>query len=295
MDSVAAPLTWSLRVDLPEGFEAASLTESLEANTLLGETLEESLDRTGRVTALTLYTEDRGRLVAFCEQMFSAGLSAQVTPLRSSDWVARSRASLPPLSIGPFHILDRERHPVESPRPRRFTLDIPASLAFGTGHHETTALCLEALLEVAKSRRPRRVLDLGCGSAILALAAHRLGLGTDEIIASDNDPLAIETARRIARLNGNEPAIKFCVADGFAHADLQRRRHFDLVFANILFAPLQQLAHDLAQALAPGGPLIVSGLLLEQIRPLTARYRTHGLLPKRVLKRGEWAAIVFTA
>lgn len=216
------------------------------------------------------------------------GRPVDVSGLADENWVKKSLEGLPPVRIGRFAVFgahDRGRVPTNL-----IALEIEASLAFGTGHHATTAGCLAALSALLKRRRPRRALDLGTGTGVLALA---LAAATKRpVTACDIDAVAVRVARANARANGLKPWLAAVAADGLRHPLLRTRAPFDLILANILAGPLCRLAGPLCAALAPDGSLILSGLLSVQAREVFAAYRNRGL---RLLARhvhGEWTTLV---
>jgi ribosomal protein L11 methyltransferase len=167
---------------------------------------------------------------------------------------------------------------------------IEAGLAFGTGHHETTALCLQALSRLAKQRRFDHVLDLGCGTGVLAMAAAKLW--RQIVLATDIDPVAVEVARENARANRVAPLVRAAVADGLTHPAIARMAPFDLVLANILAMPLAQLAPALSAGVAPRGVAVLSGLLRNQENFVLSFYRVQGLKLREALRDGPWSALV---
>ena len=188
------------------------------------------------------------------------------SPVPDVDWVAENQRSFPPLSVGRFHV--RGSH-VDGPSPPgAWPIELDAGIAFGSGEHATTRGCLLAIEAAAKRRRPRRALDLGCGSAILAIGLARAG--TPWILASDIDRDSVRVAAENLRINAVAEQVRVCVSDGFAR--LPVRRGFDFVVANILAGPLVRLAPRLARAVAPGGTLVLSGLLAGQEREVRAAY-----------------------
>src|SRR5258705_1083567 len=177
------------------------------------------------------------------------GGSVTVAPLPDRDWIRQSQIGLHPVRAGRFflygaHDAGRVPHGVVPIR-------IEAGLAFGTGHHETTALCLRALSLSARRGRPRSVLDLGCGSRVLAIAAAKLW--RVRVTATDIDPIAVEVARENCRSNGVGPLVRAAVADGLDHPLIRAGASYELILANILASPLTRLAPALSPALAPGG------------------------------------------
>jgi ribosomal protein L11 methyltransferase len=213
---------------------------------------------------------------------------ATFTAVGAKDWVAASLDGLKPVRAGRF--LVHGAHDRGLVRVNDIAIEIEAGLAFGTGHHGTTAGCLLAIhLELGK-RRPRHVLDIGAGTGVLALAAaKRL---KQRVVAGDIDPVAVEVTRDNAALNGARGLLDLYVAPGVRHARADRPRHFDLVVANILARPLMRLSRDVARVLSPDGVLILSGLLLRDVPGVLAAYRLQGLSLARRSEREGWATLV---
>lgn len=212
----------------------------------------------------------------------------RIEPLPQRNWVAEAERLRGPVRAGRF--LVHGRHDRGKVPAGRFTLEIDASLAFGTAHHATTRGCLIVLDRLAKRTHPRRILDIGTGTGILAIAAAR-ALNA-RVVASDMDPIAVAVAAENVRMNGVQPCVSVIEADGVAHPAL-RRAKADLLFANILLGPLLDLAPAFARALRPGGMCVLSGLLDPQARQVEARFRSHGFrLDSRILLDG-WATLLF--
>jgi len=211
-----------------------------------------------------------------------------IEALPPTDWLAATHAAFPPFAVGRFWIHGSH---VEEPVPTgRLGLAIDAATAFGSGEHPTTRGCLIALETLAKRRRPGRVLDMGCGTAILAVAAVRLG--ARRVVAVDIDPESVRVARINARVNGVAARIRTGIADGYAAAPVSEGRPYDLVLANILARPLIRMAPALAQALAPGGRAVLSGLLSEQEAGVLAAHRQQGLVLERRVDLPPWPTLV---
>lgn len=193
------------------------------------------------------------------------------------DWLAENRADFPPLALGRFWV--HGSHIAKAPA-GRLALQIDAALAFGSGSHPTTAGCLAALQRLAKKPgRPGQVLDLGCGSAILAMAAGRLWPDA-RIIASDIDREAVETSRQNIRKNQiGQRRCQTVQADGLQSRALQKSAPYQLILANILAAPLRDLAPAVASVLDRRGWLVLAGLLDSQARSVLAAYRAQQLVP----------------
>ncbi len=214
-----------------------------------------------------------------------------VSELPATDWVAHVQRELAPVEAGRFFLYgshDAGRVPAD---PGRIALLIEAAMAFGTGHHGTTKGCLLALDRLAAAGfSPGRVADVGCGTAVLAMAAARLWPGA-EVLASDIDPVAIEVALANLAANGLGGRIGCLVAEGLDHPAIAARRPFDLVLANILAAPLVALAPDLGGAMAAGGRVILSGLLATQADDVLGAYRAAGFGPEARDNLGEWTTL----
>jgi ribosomal protein L11 methyltransferase len=211
-----------------------------------------------------------------------------VDAVPDQDWVALSQAALPPVAAGRF--LVHGRHDRERIRPKRMAIEIEAGAAFGTGHNATTTLCLEAIDRLVRRRRFRSVLDLGCGTGVLAIATARAIPGA-QVLAVDNDPLAVAVAHINAHLNGAGQRVRVIAATDFAHARLRRPRGFDLVLANLLPGPLITLAPAMRRGLRPRGIAVLCGLLDHQARELIATYRAAGFRLAARSSRAGWTVL----
>jgi len=208
--------------------------------------------------------------------------------VEAKDWVKASLEDLVPVPAGRFVVHgqhDRERVP-----PNKIGIEIEAALAFGTGHHGTTRGCLLLLDHVLKAWQPRRVLDLGTGTGVLAIAAAKAL--HDRVLASDIDPSSVRVARENARLNETGALVTTVCATGFSAPQFARAAPFDLVLANILANPLRQLAAPMAQHLAPSAMVILSGLLTPQAGGVIAAYRARGLVPLRHIRIEGWSSLL---
>jgi ribosomal protein L11 methyltransferase len=203
-------------------------------------------------------------------------------------WLARTYASFPEQQIGQRFAI-RGTHLTGPSDPHRITLTLDAGLAFGTGEHGSTKGCLIALETVAR-RAPRRILDMGTGSGILAMAAAKLL--NRRVLATDIEPWAVRVARENAELNGVARLVNVRLANGWTDPHVRGHGPYDLVFANILARPLCLMAKDLAAHLAPGGTAILAGLLATQARWVLAAHRRQGLVLERLLPQGKWTTIV---
>ncbi|MBW8267886.1 50S ribosomal protein L11 methyltransferase [Caldovatus aquaticus] len=214
-------------------------------------------------------------------------LSAE--PIAAEGWLERSAESFPEQPIG-ARFLIRPTHLPDRRTPGRIVLRLDAGLAFGSGEHASTRGCLIAFERLANSRRPRRVLDLGAGSGILAIAAaKRL---RRPVLATDIEPWSVRVAADNARRNGVAGLVRVALADGWRHRAVRAGAPYDLVFANILARPLCAMARDLARHLAPGGAAILAGLLGAQARWVLAAHRRQGLRLAMRLDIGPWTTLV---
>jgi ribosomal protein L11 methyltransferase len=208
--------------------------------------------------------------------------------VEAKDWVKATLEELVPVRAGRFIVHghhDRSRIP-----PNKLGIEIEAALAFGTGHHGTTRGCLLLLDSVLKAYLPRRVLDLGTGTGVLAIAAARaLQI---KVLASDIDPLSVRVAHDNARLNRTGDLVETIQATGFSAPQFVERGPFDLVLANILANPLRQMATAMARHLAPSALVILSGLLPHQAQAVIAAYRSRGLVLKRHIQIEGWSSLL---
>jgi ribosomal protein L11 methyltransferase len=200
--------------------------------------------------------------------------------VEARDWVKASLEDLVPVPAGRFVV--HGQHDRARVAPNKIGIEIEAALAFGTGHHGTTRGCLLLLDHLLKAWRPRRVLDLGTGTGVLAIAAARAL--HEKVLASDIDPPSVQVARENAGLNVSGHLVQTIRATGFAAPQFSSAGPFDLVLANILANPLRQLASPMARHLAPSALVILSGLLTPQAPSVIAAYRARGLVPLRHLR-----------
>jgi ribosomal protein L11 methyltransferase len=208
--------------------------------------------------------------------------------VEARDWVKATLEDLVPVPAGRFVVHgqhDRDRIP-----PNKLGIEIEAALAFGTGHHGTTRGCLLLLDQVLKACYPRRVLDLGTGTGVLAIAAAKALRRV--VLASDIDAASVRVARANARLNQTGDLVQVIRATGFSAPQFARHAPFDLVLANILANPLRQLATPMARHLAPSALVILSGLLTTQAASVISAYRARGLVPVRHLRIEGWSSLL---
>lgn len=215
--------------------------------------------------------------------------SAQLADVPALNWVALSQAALPPVLAGRFTVHgshDRDRVPGGP-----YSILVDAGEAFGTAHHATTYGCLLALDRLTRRAHFANVLDLGCGSGVLAIAIARANPHA-RIIATDLDRQSVAVAAQNMRLNGVAGRITTLCADGFAAPELRRAKPFDLIIANILAGPLIELSKPIAQALGAGGVVVLSGLLTHQAPSVLAAYNAKGLSCASHDRINGWSTLV---
>ena len=247
--------------------------------------LEEDEDR--GVWRIDAFPTDEAEAVALDARLAGfVGLTVTREVLADADWLAMALSGLPPVRAGRFFVFgmhDRGRTPAST-----VNLRIEAGAAFGTGHHGTTVGCLLAYDRLLKARGFSRVLDVGTGTGVLAIAAARTGARV--AVGTDIDPVSVRIARENAAVN--RARARFIHAFGLRAPIVHGAGPYDLVFANILARPLVSLASDIKGALKPGGRVILSGLLRTQERFVRAAYLARGFRLERRLHRDAWATLV---
>ncbi len=237
-----------------------------------------------RIDVYPVSDEEAEALVGLLTARSALQVASQ--PLADADWLALALSGLPPVKAGRFFVYgahDRGRIPANA-----VGLRIEAGAAFGTGHHGTTTGCLVAYDGLLKARRFARVLDVGTGTGVLAIAAARTG--SRRVVGTDIDAVSVRIARENARLN--QARARFVRADGLAHRSVAANAPYDLVFANILARPLVRLSPQIRHALKSGGVAILSGLLRSQQRFVLAAYLSRGFRLQRRVLRDAWATLV---
>lgn len=247
--------------------------------------LEEDEDRgIWRIDAFPTTEEEASRIEAVLADHDQ--VKVKVEPLADADWLAMSLSGLPPVKAGRFFVYGA--HDQGQVPPNVVALKIDAGAAFGTGHHGTTVGCLIAYDELLKREKFERVLDVGCGTGVLAIAAARTG--SRVAIGTDIDAPSVRIANENAKLNMAKAS--FVHASGLNDRRVRQHGPYDLVFANILAPPLVSLSQDIKLALRIGGVAILSGLLRTQERRVTAAYLSKGFRLERRIHRDAWSALV---
>jgi len=244
-------------------------------------------DGNWRVEATFSHQPDEAALKEFFEHQGASNFAFFIEAIPDADWVSISQAGLHPVRAGRFII--HGSHDRASVQSGRWSIEIEAGQAFGTAHHGSTLGCLRAIDDLAKKSYFGTVLDIGTGTGVLAIAAARAWRA--KIIASDLDPIAQKTARENIRRNSASAFIQTITADGLAHPLIRENKPFDLVIANILATPLVALAHDIVQALRPGGIVILSGITREQAGRVAAAYGAAGFTRLRQFTICDWVTL----
>jgi ribosomal protein L11 methyltransferase len=232
-----------------------------------------------------------GRLAPLAERSGIERIDITIAPLATTNWLARVAASFTPQRIGRFWV--HGSHVREAPPPGAVPIRLDAGLAFGSGEHASTRGCLLALDELARRRRFGRVLDMGCGSGILGIAAAKCWPA--RVLAVDNDAQAVAVARENARHNRVAGRLRTRLSEGYRSPAVRAAGPYELIFANILADPLCDMARELARHLAPGGTGILSGLFDVQAARVIDAHRAAGLRLRRRIQLEIWTTLVVTA
>ena len=284
--------TYSALTTLPGEEPAQSLAAAMERMTPepTGVGVFEIEDGSGlwEVGAYFLEAPDQVML-----EVFAAAFGAKpfaLSELPEVDWVAHVRRELSPVDAGRFFVFGS--HDADKVPAGRVPLQIEATVAFGTGHHGTTLGCLRAFDRLlTEGWRPLKVIDVGCGTAVLAMAAATT-LPEAMVIASDIDRVAVDVAEANVAINGLEGRVLCLEAAGLDHTKIRTLGPYDLIFANILKGPLIELAPSIATQLATGGRAILSGLLSVQADSVMEAYVASGLVQNNRDDIGEWSTLV---
>ncbi|MCB1783766.1 MAG: 50S ribosomal protein L11 methyltransferase [Alphaproteobacteria bacterium] len=219
-----------------------------------------------------------------------ADLSIEETP--DINWLEKCYHAFPPFSVGPFFIYGS--HYSDEPPQGQIPLQIDAATAFGSGEHETTRGCLQAMLDLkGMGVCPWNTLDMGTGSGILAIAAWKLW--KSPVLAVDNDEESVHVTERHARMNGvklGKGCMVCACGDGFATPEVERIKPYELILANILAGPVIEMAPELCRVLDDNGYCVLSGMLVEQADLVASAYEGEGLTLKKRYDMSEWTTLV---
>lgn len=234
--------------------------------------------------------ELRRQLEAICAPFGFVPETGPMEPVPEQDWLAATAMRAPPVRVGRFFVhgaTAADAVPADA-----VPVQVEAGLAFGSGEHATTQACLEAIDRLATRHRFRRVLDMGCGSAVLAIAAAKRR--PCRVLAADNDPVAVRVAAENVAINRVAGRVRCVVSDGLTSPEVRRRAPYDLVLANILADPLIAMAGEVARATAPGGHVVLSGFLDRQVEAVERAYRARAFRRLWRIDRAPWAALVLS-
>ncbi|MGJ8621679.1 MAG: 50S ribosomal protein L11 methyltransferase [Yoonia sp.] len=246
-------------------------------------------DGSGLWEVAVYFTEkpDAGALAVF-SALFDAK-PFNISEIPDQDWVSKVQRELAPVEAGRFFVYGS--HDADKLPEGKIPLLIDAAMAFGTGHHGTTKGCLEAFdTLLSDGFDGRRILDVGCGTAVLAMAAAKMLPGT--ILASDIDPVAVDVAQANVVSNGLKDQVKTLVAAGLDAAPIAQNGPYDLIFANILKGPLISLAPEISANVVEGGYVILSGILNEQAEEVAAVYAKNGFNTAQKAEIVDWTTLI---
>lgn len=284
--------TFTALTTLPGRINASDLGDALERLTPepIGVGVFELEDGSGLWEVGAYFSEKPDDIsLALLAAVFQAQ-EFKISELPQIDWVSKVQRSLKPVVAGRFFVYGS--HDSDKVPPDCEPLLIEASMAFGTGHHGTTKGCLLALEQlITDGFKAKNVIDVGCGTAVLAMAAARIF--SANVIASDIDSVAHSVAKMNILANGLDRNIQCFEASGFAHEQIKTKNPFDLIFANILLAPLLEIATDISKYSLSGGYVVLSGILSEQAELVVNKYTGVGFSLSNQIEIGEWVTIIF--
>ena len=284
--------TFTALTTLPGRINASDLGDALERLTPepIGVGVFELEDGSGLWEVGAYFSEKPDDIsLALLAAVFQAE-EFKISELPQIDWVSKVQRSLKPVVAGRFFVYGS--HDSDKVPPDCEPLLIETSMAFGTGHHGTTKGCLLALEQlITDGFKAKNVIDVGCGTAVLAMAAARIF--SANVIASDIDSVAHSVAKMNILANGLDRNIQCFEASGFAHEQIKIKNPFDLIFANILLAPLLAIATDISKYSLSGGYVVLSGILSEQAELVVNKYTGVGFSLSNQIEIGEWVTIIF--
>jgi ribosomal protein L11 methyltransferase len=277
--------------------QASAVTEALIEGIFSSDAvLSVSSDVLDGHTSVCIYTEEREGSERIHSHLAAVELATGVSfseihteAVVEKDWVLETQAAIRPQIIGAFAVLGSHHTDDDLPH-GKILVRMDAGAAFGTGEHGTTSGCLLALTQIAKQQKMRCVLDMGCGTAILGMAAAQLQ--PCQVIAVDNDAVAVRVARENIRKNRLSSQVKALCSEGFRDPRVTDGVKYDVVIANILARPVREMACDVAACLAPHGRVVLSGFYARDIAFVLARYKLVGLALERKIIRNNWATLV---
>lgn len=283
---------WRLSFSVPMEFMLA-FEETLSETALSAASFEER-DDPSRWQVVLVYESEaelegiEERMAALAEACGIVTPEARIEAVPQQDWLAAVARDFPPMRIGRFFV--HGKHVTQMPA-GAVALRVEAGTAFGSGEHATTSGCLHAIDRLAKRRNFGRILDMGCGSAILAMAAARCWPKA-QVLAIDIDPVSVKVARENIAINHLSARVKAYAKNGYASVEVVRGAPYDLILANILARPLVRFSQELAGNLQAGGVAVLSGLLSTQAAYVLAAHQRQGLRLAERIERQGWSTLV---
>ncbi len=287
-----APIYWKVTFTLPA--HAVGIAENSFEELALAVSNFETDEKNQIWTFELLYdalpdiTEIQQRLLVLSAVCDIPTPKPDIQQVEQKDWLANVARSFPPMAIGRFYV--HGSHAAENIPSASIPIQVDAGAAFGSGEHGTTHCCLEALDWLAKQRSFTNVLDMGCGSGILAIAAAKLW--NARVLAADIDPIAVKVTQENVAINRAQQQVVSVVSDGYASERIKKAAPFDLIISNILARPLVQFAPALAQHLQGNGFAVLSGLLTSQEAQVRSAHQMQGLALHKRFVQGEWCTLV---
>lgn len=284
---------WKVGCELPEA-AAREIETAFEGLSLAVSAFE--IDESKKLWTVDLLCAERpdmeeiDRRMQLLAAMYCAPMpTLRVETVEQQDWLTQVAQSFPAFFIGRFYI--HGSHITDAPPAGSIAIQVDAGAAFGSGEHGTTSCCLKALEWLSKQRNFRHILDMGCGSGILAIAAAKLW--RTNVLAADIDPVAVQVTAENAKINRVQGQIEAVVSDGYASKRIKDDAPYQLIISNILARPLVAFAPSLAGNLAPGGVAVLSGLLSSQEAQVRTAHQAQGLIFERRFTHGDWHTLVF--
>jgi ribosomal protein L11 methyltransferase len=286
------PVTWRIELDVPSRTHVDLIERALSMDDAPVSSTEITPGGRWRLEVYCDAEPDREELTARLNIVAaSRGIATPefvIEKMAAIDWVKRVQENSPPVTAGRFYIYGS--HVTEPVPTGQIGIRIDAGAAFGTGTHETTQGCLIAFDQLSRRGEIRSALDLGCGSGILAIGIAKLWHAS--ILATDNDPMAVDVTAENAGINGVADRIQAIHSEGFNETEIRDRGPFDLIAANILAQPLISMAPEIALHIAPGGDVVLSGLLDIQSDDVVSAYQRAGLTFAEIIVLGEWHTLI---
>jgi ribosomal protein L11 methyltransferase len=292
-----APDLWTIRLTC-ESSQVEALEAVFEGEALALSSFAPPRESLAQIDVLTEGKPNKSdvdaRLILWAAMGKQKAVRAEIYPVGNLDWIKKVAQDFPPLDIARWRVFGANHKKVAGPT--RMGLQIDATSAFGTGEHPTTKGCMILLDEYLKSQKNPshlKLLDMGCGSGILAMAFARATHGF--ALGIDMDAPSIGIARENARINGLAKYLSFDVGCGYGPRSVAKHAPYDLVMANIFARPLCEMAKDLKGVIKTGGYVILSGILNAQANAVISAHRSQGLVLKKRLRLGEWSALALYA